>query len=396
LVKRKRKRKRPTGLSAPLTPEEKRQLDSILEGFPDLDPLEVSQGIAYPNLACAVIEGLPADKPETVPILLALKERFEQKDVRKAVKRAVFKLRRKGISVEEIEADKDSSILVRSANDFDSEARVSPVDGNGNRGVFVAFTQIPRGMGVGMGAANDREGILQFIYGTYSRKKMKEIRSLFLDNFGDAVETSIPHVSMILEEAYNESGETLNEYSEGYLGLRPWLLDHAPPREKPVIFDVISPEEISEEILTPSQIEKLLNHKLMESWGMEPEETESLVNEIQEAKDSPILLNDIQRQERVDEIKMKALSDVYSEERRRLEKRRLEEMAYVFYMRDEMEYSRISLAAALSLDRKESVLQVNPYLSALLNRSIDYLRMSKEDGGPTSEEGDGQSGLIIT
>jgi hypothetical protein len=396
LAKKKKQKKRPTTPAIQLNSEEERQLASILKTFPDLDPTETSERITSPGLAQAVVEKLPTDRLESVQILSTLRERFEQKNVQKAIKKAIFKLGQKGISVPEVESDKDSFVLVRPTEDAVSEAHVSPVDGNGNRGVFVVLPQAPKGVNVGMGVVNDQEGILQFFYGTYSKKRMRELKSLFFANLGDVVDTSIPHVAMILEEAYETNAQALNEYSKSYLELRPWLMEHAPPPEKPVIYGVVSTEEISEDILTPSQIEKLLTHELMQSWGVDPEEAESLLNDIREAENSPILVNDAQRQDRVDEIKTKALLNIYTEEKRKLENRRLEEMAYIFYKREETEYAQISLAAALSLERKDSMLQTNPYLLALLNRSIDYTLLAGEEvPDPQSQEDDGASGLII-
>ena len=49
----------------------------------------------------------------------------------------------------------------------------------------------------------------------------------------------------------------------------------------------------------------------------------------------------------------------------------MEETAYVFFKLEEEEYARLSLAAALSLDKKDSILGVNPFLKSLVERTLE-------------------------
>ena len=74
-------------------------------------------------------------------------------------------------------------------------------------------------------------------------------------------------------------------------------------------------------------------------------------------------------------------------------------MAYVFLKSEEEEYAQLSLAATLSLDVKDSILGVNVFLMALMDRTLDlYARATAQADRPDmdkSEESEEPSSIII-
>jgi hypothetical protein len=77
-------------------------------------------------------------------------------------------------------------------------------------------------------------------------------------------------------------------------------------------------------------------------------------------------------------------------------KRRLEEMAYFFFKLGEEEMARLSLTAAKSIDEKDSLLLVNPFLEAIMERSLAF-HMQAAEKAPDSEgpAGEASSKIII-
>ena len=101
--------------------------------------------------------------------------------------------------------------------------------------------------------------------------------------------------------------------------------------EKAAIFDFISPDSISEGALTTSQIDRLLGHELMENWIIGPEKMRPIMEDIQKARESRILVSEAQKNEQISEVKKNAIREIYSEEQCLRMKVRLEEMGYVFF-----------------------------------------------------------------
>ena len=394
--KRKKPKQKKPKHSSLLSTEEESLLPPLLENFRDIDLTKIREQIPSPELARALVERLPADDPGTVNLIVAIRDAFDQKSVRKAMKKAFFRLRQKGISVPDLEADKRPSIFDIKTEKTEPSAYLGPIDGLGSRGVFIALPQIPKGIDIGLGIVNEEGGIIDFFFDRYSKKRMRDVKELFFERVGQMVEASLSHAATILETAYKHNENNVGESARGYLSLRPWILENVSLLERPVIYDGIPFESVSEKILTRSQIDKLFGHKLMESWIIDPERLKSIREEITEAEESPILMSGGQKTNRINEIKEKAIAELYEDSKRSLLKSRLEEMAYIFLKQDEDGYAHLSLAAALSLDAKDSSLRVNSFLMAMLDRSLTYyLEATKEIPGSPPREDDQSSRIII-
>ena len=393
--KRKVKKKRPQPHSI-LSQEQEARLNAFLENLKDINPNRLAEQITSPDLAEAIVGRLPSDEPEAVSILLAIKEAFPQRRVRKAVKRTAFRLRQKGLSHPELESKKGPQLLARVEQRPEPSVHVGPVDGAGSRGVFLALSLLPSGVDVGMGVVNDEEGILHFVYGRYSKKRMKEIKDVFFSNFHHVVETSLSHGATILEKAYQDSGQSLGQHAGDYLKLRPWILENVSLLEQAAIFDFISADSIPNRALTAVQVDRLIGHELTEKWIIASDKMRPLMEEIQKVKESRILVSEAQRRDRISELKKKAIQDIYSGEQCLRMKGRLEEMAYGFFKLNEGEMAYLSLAAARSMGERSLLLGINPFLNAILERSLDvYDNMSGGMAKSDREEDDFSSRIVI-
>jgi len=379
-----------------LPSEEEIVLNSLLGNLKDINLNNIDQQIPSPQLACALIEKLPLDAPETIDIILAMREAFNEKTVQKAIKKTIFKLKQREISIPDLEPPKEMPFLIKKTERDEPTAYLGPIDGFGNRGIFIILPQIPKGIDIGLGILNDEEGIIQFILGRYSKKRMREVKDFFFEQIGTMVESTLPHAATILEKAYNRNKPGLEESSRDYLQLRPWILENIPLLDQSVIYDFIPLESVSNEILTDSRIDKLLGHELMESWIIKPEEIKPLFEKIVEVEESLILVSEAQKLDRIKEIKDQGVAQMFPDSKRSIIKERLEEMAYIFLKLDEEEYTRLSLISAFSLDEKDSILGVNPFLEAMVERSLDYYQQSSEEVDESKDmEEDSSSSIII-
>jgi hypothetical protein len=395
-VKRKKKPKNKKKQSLPrITPEQEDLLGSLLENLKDIELNSIREHINSPQLARAVSEKLPATDQEEIQLLLAIKDSFREKEVQKAVKKALFKMKRRGFSIPEHENHKAPLLGIKRNRRLESEAYLSPIDGTGSRSIFIAAYRIPKGVDIGIGTVNTHAGIDYFIYGRYSRKQSRDIKSRFFDHAGKAVETSLSHAATILETARKKNERDLGEGVQEYLRFRPWLLKNTSLLDRPPIYDLIPPEDISGDFLTDSRIEELLGHDLLASWIIRPEKTETVINEISSAEASPIILSEAQITDRIEEIKERAIQEIYPESERLSLKDDLEEMAYVFFKLGEKGHARICLAAASTMSEKDSPLRTNKFLKAYIERSINhYINIMGKDTSRKAEEADSFPSII--
>jgi hypothetical protein len=382
-MNKKQSKKRPAGALS-LTPEEETRLRSILEDFSPIEMSDVSRRVDDPRLAQALLERLPLDRADAADLVMALKAAFPEKSVQKEAKRTMFRLRQSGAPVPH-EAGEESATFRFAGSEPAPEpsAFLGPLDGLGARAVFLVIPQALSGVGVGMGVISDENGLLDFLYGRYGKKRAKELKEVFFARVPHMVETSLAHAATVLEAAHGRTRAGTDPATRNYLQMRPWLMRNVSLLRRPPILELVPPEDLSDGEPTLMQMEELLDHERMKTWIIDPERISPLVAEVLKAEESPILVSPEQKAARIHDLKRLHLERMYPQERRIILKGRLEEMAYLFHREGEEQHARTALAIALSLEEKDSSFRVNPFLLLMIERSLAYyLKPEKEKGHP--------------
>jgi len=392
----KKKKKKATQNIPNLTTEEKEQLQSYLTDLSQLDLNHINQQFPGPHFAQAFIEGLPTDDPQYLDYILATGRSFDQKNVQKSVKKSLYKFKSRGIPIPDYDTGDESPILQMNMKESDPIASLSAIAGDGTRAVIIVLPKMPLGMDLGLGIINDEEGIMEFFSGRFGKKRTNEIKNSFAQSFEPLIDVSLDHAATVLENAYHRKEAAINEAVQHYLQIRPQLMEKITRLEKSPVFDYITAETLSLDSLTDSQVEKLLNHELMESWIIDPEALKPVIEEIVKTEESRILVTENQKSERIEEIKEKALITIFNDDKKANIKNRLEEMAFIFYKLDSEDYARLSLTAALSLEDQDSLFYSSPFLKAYLERSLDYyLHEEEKDNELDLIENDSSSNIIL-
>ena len=353
--------------SPPLSPEEQTLLSRLLQDLEALAAGKPADQIPGPALAERLVQELPLQHPLTPELAAAIGRAFPLKTVQKAVKKKLFQLKQKGITPAEPPPEAVSAF---SSTPEEADAYLGPIDAAGNRPVLLALPQGLSGVDLAMGVINDEKGIIDFLFGRYSRKKIREIKEAFFSKIPHMAETSISHAATVLEHAYLQEKENPGPPAGEYLRLRPRLLKNARLLDHPAVLDCIPLNSADPEMLTGGQIERLLHHELMASWVMDPARLKPLMEEIKRAEESPIFISESQRREHISTIKEEAIAKIFRKKDRETLRNRLQETAYLFFKIGEEPLARLCLAASLSLDQKDSLLKLNPLLNALVERSI--------------------------
>jgi len=356
-----------------LIKSEETLVTSLLEDFKNVDPAEIVARIPHSHLAGIFLERLLLDNELPVPLLLALDEAFKDKKLHKLVKRILFRLRQKGVPVDASfpQRTRHDTILTRTQKE-EPVAYIGPIAGTmGNRAVLIVLQSGVKGYQAGIGLVSEAEGILQFLYGPFSKKRIKEIKGSLSQEAGPLVETSLPHAATILEIAYRRHVEVHSDSSSQYPELRPWLLENVTVLVRPIIYDFVS-EIPGDGTLSDSQLGKLFDHNLMDSWLIDFEGLKPFMEDILKVEGSLIVLSDAQKADHVRQIKDKSIKELFPGPKRTLLKHNLEEMAYFFFKLDQDEYSRMALTAAQNLDEEDTILRKNMVVEFLLELSMQY------------------------
>ncbi|MGQ9645325.1 MAG: hypothetical protein ACUVWO_02155 [Thermodesulfobacteriota bacterium] len=354
---------------------EKIKID-IQEGKSDQEIFEFLQPYLGkdPKFDGALAETLPTVADATAGrILQRLLKISKEKHVQKKIKRSLYRLRSKGIIIDEPSPKKEASIL-RPLQAEPPRGMSGGFDGLGQRFLILVVPHSGRGGTVMEGVISDTQGLINFSGQEMTRKGVR----IFLEEVQrespmPVVEMEASYVALLFTEAYQKTLQRKGTVPQDYLHLKGEIEKLKRDYEKPLIYAYLSSEEIAEEDWMLRRGGELLRTDLLSSWRIEEDLIGPYADEVHRAEESKLVLHPAQKEARFQGIYQKALSELFSGERRILYKRRLEEMAYLFFKLEREEEARLSLAVALDLEKPLNLIEPNPFLLQLVVKSIFIL-----------------------
>jgi hypothetical protein len=293
-----------------------------------------------------------------------------EKKIRKIIKRSIYRLKSKGVAVDEMISNKEGSILRPSPAEA-KEGFGSGIDFLGQRLLLLVIPHPGRGLTVMHGIVSDLQGLVDF-----SQEEMirKEFRSFFEEVRGKnpipIVEMEPSYVAFLFAQAYQLNLEKKGTSYQEYLHAKNEVDSIKKDYGKPLIYSHRQADEMMKDDWMLGKGGDLLKTDLFNSWRIEEEQIRSFANEILGAEESKIVLNQAQKEVRFQGIYQKALTELFSGKRKFLYQRRLEEMAYVLIKLGREEEAKISLSVALDLEKPLNLIQPNPFLYQLVVKSI--------------------------
>ena len=305
-----------------------------------------------------------------VKILHRMLQASNEKKVRKIIKRSLYRLKGKGIAIEEIPVERGKSILhplqVEPQKGFGSG-----IDSLGHRLLLLVIPRTGRGWTVMQGVISDTQGLVDFSGNELTRKRFKEFfeeiqgRSPF-----PLIEIEPSYVRFLFTQAYQLTLEEKGTPPPDYLHLKTEIEGVKKEYKRPLIYSYLETDGVEGNDRILMRVGDLLRADLYSSWMIEESQIQPYADAVWEAEESKIVLTQIQKEARFQEIYQRAMAELFPEEKRSLYKRRLEEMAYVLLKLGRQEEARTSLSAAIDLEKPPNLIQPNPFLLQLVIKSI--------------------------
>ena len=303
-------------------------------------------------------------------VLHRLFEISGDKKIRKVIKRSLYRLKSKGITVEEVFPEKEGPVF-RALKAEPPRGFGGPFDFLGQRFLMLIVPHIGRGLTVMQGIVSDTEGLIDFSGGEMARKGFR----VFFEEVQKGgpfplVEMEPSYVGFLFVRTYQLTLERGKTPPQDYLHLRGEVDGVKREHENPLISSHIREDEIEGDDLILRRGGDLLKTDLFSAWKIGEEEIRPYADEVWEAEESKLVLNQAQKEVRFQEIYQRALSDLFPEEMRSLYRRRMEEMAYYLFKSGKEEEAKVSLAVAIDLKKPPNLIQPNPFLFQLVVKSI--------------------------
>jgi hypothetical protein len=321
-------------------------------------------------------DGQVAEHLATIPhvtigkVLQKMLQISTEKKVQKIIKRSLYRLKSKGILIEEVSPKKEESIL-RPLQVEPSKGFGNGYDFSWNRFLLLLIPRSGRGLRVLHGLVNDEKGLMDFSGREMSRKEFRGF-------FGEVqkvsptpmVEMEASYVGFLIFRAHQLTLEKGGTPPQGYLQLKNDVEKIKKDYNSSLIYSYLHADEIEGDDRILGRGADLLKEDLFYLWRIDRDQIQPYADEVREAEESKILLHQSQKEARFQGIYQKALSELFSGERRLLYKQRLEEMAYLLLKLGRKEEAKVSLAVAIDLEKPLNLIQPNPFLFQLVIKSI--------------------------
>jgi len=327
------------------------------------------------------------ESPETTRLLSEFMEKTGNKEQKKRIKRALFKLKSKGVQAqEEPEQKKNVWTPSPSSQTASWEGYLSAIDCTGTRLAWVISPLFPRGVNMAYAALNDMKGIVDFFWGEMSRKELKKYFKDYNEKEGEkfvVVEAPSSYCLYLIEKHRQIMTETGKKPPEEYLFWKSIVKPKEVSELKPLIYQDYQEKDQDEILRLVDKTDKLFQIKEFSSWFVEPTEISSLVDPF-EASLKGKNLSPEKEKEKIEEMTRSITAGFFDEKKAFLLKERLEETAYILQKTGRTEEAALTLSAALAIEKKSIPREEHPFLREMIRKSVNLILDKGEEGSGSS------------
>jgi len=350
-----------------------------------------------PALANIFLQKITAHKePFSLWFLPYLNRLIRSKSVQKGIKRTLYLLKQKGINLPpsaDTPPQKEGGIL-KNIESFQAVGYLSEFDGLKNQMVGLLIPRPAKGQFF-IFSLISIEGLESLTALEVSKRGVKNILADLETQSGHAfLEADFGHTVFVLQEAHDRRSKLSNEEEGVYSGIISFLEGKKMVGQSPIIRSLL----VTEKPIQPLSLDIRLLTRIPEIVYLlpEPKILKTYLGAVEEVRTSLLILNEIQKRERLKAVVDKAVQELFPPETRTGLFRYLEEAAYLYFLKGQKEEAEHLFHWANTLDQeKESPPgKENPFLLWLMEMAL-LTENPNDDLAPEQKEQKTEGGIII-
>ena len=345
-------------------------------------------GAAEVDLATIYVLGKIAN-PEALAAIQAIEAKVVDKELKKEIKRAYFKLAQRGLAASQsAPAERKPAQLFERTPEI--EAYMSAVDGGGGRLLWIAKAQPNRGLQVIQAMVHDGEGLLRF-GGTHMKRKELRAMADEIKRQHSVSMIAIPweFADQMIYEGYEKAKVRGQSGLENFHEIRSFVATGRPRAVPHPVYEKLGRNDWREGAWR-EQSRRLLEEPELRYWIITDNWLREFLGQIEEARTSPLVLNQVQKEERLAAIVRDAVKRLCAGEMGKAFKKRMEDMALYFHETGRVDLAKLALAVAQQVDEGDPGPLDISFLTGLIQKSFALL-MSQQK----AQQEEAKSSLII-
>lgn len=335
---------------------------SLGEAAPAFDELSL---FSPESLDAALRQLAQSRRRDALPLLTALAERAPRKEVRKAARRALYRLVQSGVEL----PPSAPRAMVERQPDRPVRAWVSGIDGSGSRALWILFEGRYGQISLCSVVLNDRAGIVDAAGGGISKRRLEaELQAMRERQAFPWVEAPVDLAARLVAEALS-LGPAPPEFAR-WRRYFPAVSDHPELGAHHQEMERLEEEARRDPTLGDHSAE-LLDLPELAGWFLDPDSVQSDAVSLLEARESRIVVSDQIKAERETGIADRVIDREFGPDTRARWARRLVEMAWIFHATERPREAKIAYATALTLQDQEKSPRHLPFVGTLVQRGLE-------------------------
>jgi hypothetical protein len=369
-----------------ITPEQLRVAQEWLEETFRAEPssmlLPQLMDQALPVSLSAVVEALSTmATPEAATLLTQVAATTNAKEVQKAARRALYRLKTMGVDTDSVRVGEPRKSVLEVPKLPIVIALASQIDFAGNRALYLARRRPFSGLVLVSLIINDQHGVLDCNAFPVTKKELTRIvGDIQADDRLTHVELPPTYAQQLVEESYRRNLSTGTPVPQDFQGLHDLIGMPDTPWEQGPIYHLINPEEIRGQPAWLSLPGQLLDVKELQGWHVPPEAVQKYREDARRTAESPIIVSPALQQERLEAVQKRVLREMFDPDTCTRYRTRLEEMAYLLWQTKRPDEAKRAFASALALQGEGVDPAEHRFLRALFTRSVEMAEaMEQQD-----------------
>ena len=310
--------------------------------------------------------------------LLRMEKEAADKDLKKEIRRSLFKLAQKGLTIPEQKRAEEKSPAPLLSRSPEIEAYMSAVDGAGGRLVWIVRPQAGHGLQTLQAMLNDREGVQRIGGAQVRRKELRNMAHEIKKQHGISM-VSVPweYADMILYEGFEKAKAAGRSGLENFHQLRSIVNTAKPKSQEHPVYQKLSAADVREGAWRELS-RRLLDEPELRFWILDADWAEPFLEQLREAQTSRLVLNPMQKEERMAGIVRDTVKTLCAGETGKIMQRRMEDIAFYFFETGRTEMAKLALAVAQQIKEGDPGPLDISFLTGLVQKSFAvYLSQQK-------------------
>lgn len=313
-------------------------------------------------------------------ILEYIYKKTKRKDIAKITKKSVHLLKQKGVEVAfNLSKEKEGSVLKKISLP-EPRAFISTIDPEGYRLIFIVKPITTYETKIFNIMINDIKGVHNIeVFNSFRKESQLFIEKLLSEEKAEFLETQPDNAAFLIEEAIKISEEQGEVLSANILQWRKIFSDLIGARTQPLIYECLNGNKIQTQSVLARKVDELFEREDIIFWFIISEVAKGNWIKMTNILNSPLVLSDIQKEERIHGVIVDTVRQFFNEKRRKIFKRRLEELSYFLYTKAQEEKAAIALYIANSMVSLEMRPEDNQFCMSMIKKGYEFLKSSSKE-----------------